>query len=146
MFNVDDAFGAQLAARPQFDGRIACSSHGALVRDAAAPFVRAHSIAYHALRARASSWNPALAQRMIETPLIGAFNVDNVLAVLAVLLGSNLPLARCVDALKEISAPRGRLETFCCPGHAHWWWWILRTRRMHCRRRWVCCAGTVPAD
>ena len=79
------------------------------------PFVRAHSIAYTATGTRfelESSFGAA----SVQTPLIGSFNVDNVLAVLAVLLGSNLPLARCVAALAGISAPSGRLETFAAPG------------------------------
>jgi UDP-N-acetylmuramoyl-L-alanyl-D-glutamate--2,6-diaminopimelate ligase len=53
---------------------------------------------------------------VVETPLIGSFNVDNVLAVLAVLLGSNLPLAKCVAALRGLAAPSGRFETFAAPG------------------------------
>jgi len=113
VFNVDDAFGAQLAARPQFDGRIACSSHSG--SSLAGPFVRAHSIEFTPTGTR-FELEATFGSASIETPLIGTFNVDNVLAVLAVLLGSNLPLARCADALKGIRAPSGRLETFHAPG------------------------------
>jgi UDP-N-acetylmuramoyl-L-alanyl-D-glutamate--2,6-diaminopimelate ligase len=53
---------------------------------------------------------------VVETPLIGSFNVDNVLAVMAVLLGSNVPVARCVAAMRHLAAPSGRLETFTAAG------------------------------
>jgi UDP-N-acetylmuramoyl-L-alanyl-D-glutamate--2,6-diaminopimelate ligase len=45
VFNVDDAFGAQLAARPQFAGRIACTSRDSRVAREAGRFVRAPTIA-----------------------------------------------------------------------------------------------------
>jgi UDP-N-acetylmuramoyl-L-alanyl-D-glutamate--2,6-diaminopimelate ligase len=113
VFNIDDSFGADLAARPQFSGRIACSS-----RSTAMPgdgrFLRAHSISYTDTGTR-FGLDSSFGSAEVETPLIGSFNVDNVLAVLAVLLGSNLPLARCLAALRGLAAPSGRLETFTAP-------------------------------
>ena len=107
VFNVDDAFGARLASRPAFAGRIACTRSTAA--DVAGPFVRAHHIRYHAAGthfALESSFGSA----EIATALLGGFNVDNVLAVLAVLLGSGVPLHRAVAALPALVAPPGRLE------------------------------------
>src|SRR5690606_17799280 len=48
----------------------------------------------------------------IQTPLLGEFNVDNLLAVLAVLLGSGISLPAAADAVRTLIAPPGRLETF----------------------------------
>jgi UDP-N-acetylmuramoyl-L-alanyl-D-glutamate--2,6-diaminopimelate ligase len=115
VFNIDDAFGAALAARSQFSARIACSSRHDTVVPRNGSFVRAHSISYSDNGTRFvldSSFGTAL----VETPLIGSFNVDNVLAVMAVLLGSNLPLAKCVAALRGLAAPSGRLEAFTAAG------------------------------
>jgi UDP-N-acetylmuramoyl-L-alanyl-D-glutamate--2,6-diaminopimelate ligase len=113
VFNVDDAFGAQLAARPAFAGRIACSRGAAA--EVTGSFVRAQRIRYHSAGthfALESSFGAA----EISTSLLGEFNVDNVLAVLAVLLGSGVPLARATAALPALLAPPGRLEVITAPG------------------------------
>ncbi|MEO8308844.1 MAG: UDP-N-acetylmuramoyl-L-alanyl-D-glutamate--2,6-diaminopimelate ligase [Pseudomonadota bacterium] len=122
VFNVDDSFGAALAARPQFSARITCSSRGhrsGVARhagvDLAGRFLRAHSIAYSVSGTR-FTLDSSFGNADVETPLIGSFNVDNVLAVMAVLLGSNLSLAKCVAAMRDLVAPSGRLETFTAPG------------------------------
>jgi UDP-N-acetylmuramoyl-L-alanyl-D-glutamate--2,6-diaminopimelate ligase len=113
VFNVDDAFGAQLASRPAFAERIACTR-----RAGAAPagrFVQAHDIRFDATGTRfalASSFGPA----QVATGLLGEFNVDNVLAVLAVLLGSGIGLPSAVAALRALTAPSGRLEVITRAG------------------------------
>jgi UDP-N-acetylmuramoyl-L-alanyl-D-glutamate--2,6-diaminopimelate ligase len=48
----------------------------------------------------------------LTVPLIGEFNVDNVLTVLAVLLAWNIPLAQAVTAIEKCRAPSGRMELF----------------------------------
>jgi UDP-N-acetylmuramoyl-L-alanyl-D-glutamate--2,6-diaminopimelate ligase len=115
VFNVDDEFGAQLAARQQFKGRIACTRGDRTAALTADRFVCAHSISYTATGTH-FGLESSFGSATVETPLIGSFNVDNVLAVLAVLLGSNLPLAKGVAALRGIAAPSGRLETFAVSG------------------------------
>ena len=114
VFNVDDAFGAALAARPQFAGRIACSQREAAV-PAQAPFLRARAIRFTATGTDfelVSSCGDA----HVSTALVGAFNVDNLLAVLAVLLGSGVSLSAAVAAVATLRAPAGRLEVFAQPG------------------------------
>lgn len=113
VFNVDDAFGAQLAARPAFADRIACT------RDAQATpsgrFLQARNIRFDAAGTSfvlASSFGAT----EVSTSLLGEFNVDNVLAVLAVLLGSGLDLQRAADALRTLTPPPGRLEVLTAAG------------------------------
>ncbi|HMA12742.1 MAG TPA: UDP-N-acetylmuramoyl-L-alanyl-D-glutamate--2,6-diaminopimelate ligase, partial [Steroidobacteraceae bacterium] len=112
VFNVDDAFGAQLAARPVFADRIACT------RTAAVPggrFLQARDIHFDAAGTRfalAGSFGSA----EVSTALLGEFNVDNVLAVMAVLLGSGVDLPRAVDALRALTPPSGRLEVIARAG------------------------------
>ena len=112
--NVDDAFGAQLAERPGFEGRIACT-HNDSARPPHGRFVRARTARFSRTGMRfdvESSFGSA----EVRTPLIGAFNVDNVLAVLAVLLGTGVPLPQAVTALGTLAAPGGRLESFAAAG------------------------------
>ena len=113
VFNVDDAFGAQLAARPVFADRIACTRSADVVP--AGRFVQAQAIRFDSAGTRfrlASSFGDA----EVATRLLGEFNVDNVLAVLAVLLGSGIELRRAVDALQALTPPSGRLEEFTAAG------------------------------
>jgi len=54
-----------------------------------------------------SSWGAG----QLHSQLIGAFNAENLLGVLAVLLGLDVPLAQAVAALEKCAAPPGRMET-----------------------------------
>jgi len=113
VFNVDDAFGAQLAARPAFAGCIACSSRatGASPRGR---HVQARDIHFDATGTR-FTLQSSFGTAQIASQLLGEFNVDNVLAVLAVLLGSGVQLSRVVAAVRALRAPSGRLEVFTRP-------------------------------
>jgi UDP-N-acetylmuramoyl-L-alanyl-D-glutamate--2,6-diaminopimelate ligase len=113
IINVDDSFGAQLAAQIS-PARLVITSQSA---------VAAVSSLRHAERVRAVRTTPESAGMAIDiesswgndrlsVPLIGAFNVDNVLTVLAVLLSWNIPLAQAIAALAQCRAPSGRLELF----------------------------------
>jgi UDP-N-acetylmuramoyl-L-alanyl-D-glutamate--2,6-diaminopimelate ligase len=113
VFNVDDAFGANMAAQPRFAARIACTSRGAV--PAGGAFLRAHGLQFTASGTQfelQSSFGAAT----VQTALVGAFNVDNLLAVLAVMLGSNISLSRAVATAGALQAPPGRLEVFAAPG------------------------------
>jgi UDP-N-acetylmuramoyl-L-alanyl-D-glutamate--2,6-diaminopimelate ligase len=55
-----------------------------------------------------SSWGPG----ELIVPLIGDFNVENVLTVLAVLLAWDIPMSKAIDALAACRAPSGRMEMF----------------------------------
>jgi len=116
VFNLDDAFGRALADRRQFAGRIVYSRAARGVTGSG-PYLNARDIEYgpHGTRFLLdSSWG----QVVIETPLLGEFNVDNVLAVLAVMLGSGIPPSDAAAAARELAAPPGRLESFTRDGAA----------------------------
>ena len=55
-----------------------------------------------------SSWGEA----RLDVPLIGDFNADNALTVLAVLLAWEVPLAAAAAALESCRAAPGRMEAF----------------------------------
>jgi len=46
----------------------------------------------------------------LRSGLVGAFNAQNLLGVLGVLLASDVPLARAVDVLGTLAAPPGRMQ------------------------------------
>jgi UDP-N-acetylmuramoyl-L-alanyl-D-glutamate--2,6-diaminopimelate ligase len=113
VFNVDDAFGAQLAARADFAGRVACSR----LSLPGAPFVFARDIHYGA-SGTSFTLESSFGNAQVATSLLGEFNVDNVLAVVAVLLGSGIAVDAAAAALAALRAPSGRLETFARAGGA----------------------------
>lgn len=49
---------------------------------------------------------------LVHTPIIGAFNLENVLAVLAVLLAMKVPLQLAIASLGKLKAITGRMEKF----------------------------------
>jgi UDP-N-acetylmuramoyl-L-alanyl-D-glutamate--2,6-diaminopimelate ligase len=116
VFNTDDAFGAALAARPEFAGRIACSR---VAKPAAGegPQVFARDLDFGAQGTR-FTLDTSFGAAPVQSRLLGEFNVDNLLAVLAVLLGSGVAPATAAAAVSAISAPPGRLETFAAEGRA----------------------------
>jgi UDP-N-acetylmuramoyl-L-alanyl-D-glutamate--2,6-diaminopimelate ligase len=109
VINADDAFGSKLAGFPS-SSRLVLTSRTSIV-PAGVEQVRA-------IRATAksagleidveSSWGNI----QLNVPLIGKFNVDNVLTVLAVLLAWDIPLAQAAAAIEKCRAPSGRMELF----------------------------------
>jgi UDP-N-acetylmuramoyl-L-alanyl-D-glutamate--2,6-diaminopimelate ligase len=112
VINVDDEFGAQLAGQLSAAQLVITTRGGA--RREPPPGARV----VRAVRVEAvisglhidveSSWGEA----RLNVPLIGEFNADNALTVLAVLLAWNIPLARAVAALESCRAAPGRMEAF----------------------------------
>jgi UDP-N-acetylmuramoyl-L-alanyl-D-glutamate--2,6-diaminopimelate ligase len=104
--NVDDPFGVELAERHGGgEGRLATVSRQGRA----------------SLRATAARATPRGLELDIEsewgsgpvaTRLVGDFNADNVLAVLALLLAWDVPFETARRAIGECTAPPGRMETF----------------------------------
>jgi len=110
--NVDDAFGRQLAIDPRGRGRLIVTSrnHHSHTR-AAAGFVRAMHVSLSTRGVELefdSSWGTGA----LTAPLVGDFNVDNLLTVIAVLLDWELELEQVIGVLSRVHAAPGRMETF----------------------------------
>jgi UDP-N-acetylmuramoyl-L-alanyl-D-glutamate--2,6-diaminopimelate ligase len=111
VINIDDPFGAQLAAATSQVPLIVTARNPASLVPAGARYVRA-------LRVRPdpggllievdSSWGAA----ELPVRLVGEFNADNALTVLAVLLAWEIPLKDAVRALSRSRAASGRMEMF----------------------------------
>jgi UDP-N-acetylmuramoyl-L-alanyl-D-glutamate--2,6-diaminopimelate ligase len=111
VINVDDAFGRQLALDARGRGRlvITCRGHQSRVRESQS-FVRAMRVGLSTSGIELefdSSWGTGA----LTCPLIGDFNVDNLLAVIAVLLDWDVPLDVVIRTLPRVHAAPGRMET-----------------------------------
>jgi UDP-N-acetylmuramoyl-L-alanyl-D-glutamate--2,6-diaminopimelate ligase len=112
VINVDDAFGRTLAADPRGRGRLVTTSRGHQSHGrSVAAFVRAMHVELSVQGIELefdSSWGTGA----VKCSLVGDFNVDNLLTVVAVLLDWGLGMDAAVKALARVKAPPGRMETF----------------------------------
>ncbi|HET9390720.1 MAG TPA: UDP-N-acetylmuramoyl-L-alanyl-D-glutamate--2,6-diaminopimelate ligase [Steroidobacteraceae bacterium] len=111
--NIDDPFGANLARRTS-PSRLVLTSRTTAPSAGSVPHA-AYVRAVGALPETAgltidieSSWGDT----QLQVSLVGEFNVENVLTVLAVLLAWKIPLAQACQALARCRAPSGRMELF----------------------------------
>ncbi len=108
--NVDDAFGAELARRfAGAPGRLIVTGRSPRSPAPQTIHVWARDVRLEPAGLRLaveSSWGAA----QLAVPLLGEFNVDNVLTVLGVLLSLDVPLDRAAAVLGECAAPPGRME------------------------------------
>jgi UDP-N-acetylmuramoyl-L-alanyl-D-glutamate--2,6-diaminopimelate ligase len=118
IINIEDAFGRELAARP-LAASIIVYGRDAIGEFATAHphvrFVRAQRVATQPLGLDIdidSSWG----QARLHSRLIGAFNVDNLLAVLSTLLAMGVAFDKAIAAVECASAPPGRMEMLTAPG------------------------------
>jgi UDP-N-acetylmuramoyl-L-alanyl-D-glutamate--2,6-diaminopimelate ligase len=155
VINIDDPFGAELArslkravrgagsSRPAAPARLIVTTRAAAVAPAGAQFVRATRVELQpeglTLEVESSFGSAELALR-----LVGEFNIDNALTVLAVLLAWEIPLPQAAAALARVRAASGRMEMFGGRGrsplaivdYAHTPDALanaLRAARLHCR-------------
>lgn len=117
VINVDDEFGANLAARQAGRSALWLVARGAHGAARAAQLARQHADVrvLHAAKIEATQRG----QRVqlagdsavdFEVPLIGEFNIENVLIALGVLEALGVQRAAAVQALTHIAAPPGRME------------------------------------
>jgi UDP-N-acetylmuramoyl-L-alanyl-D-glutamate--2,6-diaminopimelate ligase len=142
VINIDDPFGAALAARDS-PARLTVTTRAASFRPGASQYVRALRVTPDptglTIAVDSSFGSAELAVR-----LLGEFNVDNSLTVLAVLLAWGVPLGEAVRALGRSRPASGRMELFGGRGltplaivdYAHTPDALekaLRAARLHCR-------------
>jgi len=124
VINIDDPFGAALArsapqARPAPAGsrRLIVTTRTRVVPPPGSQFVRATRVRPQpeglSIEIESSFGRGELALR-----LVGEFNVDNALTVLAVLLAWDIPFTAALDALSRSRAASGRMEMFGGRGRA----------------------------
>src|SRR5580658_5385821 len=118
VINVDDPFGLELA-RDQLQAQLARGTPGArlfLTSQRPAEWIASGADYVCASAARVSPGGLDIdiesshGSARLTSSLIGNFNVDNLLTVLAVLLAWDVPLASACEALARCSAPPGRMQ------------------------------------
>ncbi|MBT2115635.1 UDP-N-acetylmuramoyl-L-alanyl-D-glutamate--2,6-diaminopimelate ligase [Dyella sp. LX-66] len=103
--NVDDAFGRELLGRtPEHVRKLRISAAGDLASD-----IRASNILTSAEGLRFDLHTP-WGTRALQTHLIGRFNVDNLLAVVAVLGALGESFERIVEAVSALHPVNGRMS------------------------------------
>ncbi len=109
IFNVDDALGLKLAE--EVSGKlpvIACSRKRAAI-EIGERFVQVsrYEIEPSGIHLELhTSWGDG----QLFVPLLGEFNIDNLLLVLAVMLGWDLPLDQCLTRLAKLRTIDGRMQ------------------------------------
>jgi UDP-N-acetylmuramoyl-L-alanyl-D-glutamate--2,6-diaminopimelate ligase len=142
VINIDDPFGAALAARAS-SARLIVTTRAAAFTPGAAQYVRALRVTPDPTGLTIAV-DSSFGQAELAVRLMGEFNVDNSLTVLAVLLAWGVPLADAVRALGRSRPASGRMEMFGGRGltplaivdYAHTPDALekaLRAARLHCR-------------
>jgi UDP-N-acetylmuramoyl-L-alanyl-D-glutamate--2,6-diaminopimelate ligase len=112
VINVDDAFGRQLAIDPRGRGRLVVTSRGHQSRVRSTDgFVRAMHVKL-STRGIELEFDSSWGTGALTSPLVGDFNVDNLLTVIAILLDWDLPMDEVLSVMARVQAAPGRMETF----------------------------------
>ncbi len=111
VINIDDPFGAALAARAT-----APTVTTAIAGEAAVSGREIATMSRGADVGTGFDLHSPWGARKVFVPLIGDFNVSNVLAVIAVLCVLEVDLDAVIAALAQAHAPPGRMQPFSSPG------------------------------
>lgn len=109
--NADDDFGATLLDRQNFANAIATTQRADFTPRTGQAWLQACDVELTASATR-FRLRSSFGEASVSTRLVGRFNVDNMLAVLAVLMGRGQKLADAVAAVASVEAPPGRLQSF----------------------------------
>jgi UDP-N-acetylmuramoyl-L-alanyl-D-glutamate--2,6-diaminopimelate ligase len=112
VINVRDTFGRDLVERldPSIE-KIVFTTHNEVWAERGTGWIRVSELRTTASGLTinvATSWGSGI----LRSKLVGEFNAENLLAVLGVLLGWNVPLQKALAALALCVAPPGRMESF----------------------------------
>ncbi len=111
VINVDDHFGRALADRVENRGiavtRFACNGGSKLANLLATD----HSVTAGGLSFTVRCARGVSGEARVESPILGAFNVSNLLAVVAVLRASGIPLDKAATIAGQLSPVPGRMQT-----------------------------------
>ncbi|WP_313573359.1 UDP-N-acetylmuramoyl-L-alanyl-D-glutamate--2,6-diaminopimelate ligase [Pseudescherichia sp.] len=111
--NADDEVGRRWLAN--LPDAVAVSMEGHINPDCHGRWLKAEAVSYHDSGATVrftSSWG----EGEIESRLMGAFNVSNLLLALATLLALDFPLSDLLKTASRLQPVCGRMEVFSAPG------------------------------
>ena len=105
VINLDDEFGRQLAAEPRESRLIGYS----LADASAYLYCQEASFGDHGVQARLLT---PQGEGLLRSPLLGRFNLSNLLAVVGTLLGLGYPLDEILSIMPRLQGPVGRMQRF----------------------------------
>lgn len=110
IYNGDDAFGLELLAQhPDHAQALVYSTNPHLAVNCPAIIAEAITPAHQGfIMTVQTPWGRA----QLRSPLLGRFNISNILAVLGVLGVLNVPLAASIAALEHLQPVSGRMQSF----------------------------------
>lgn len=109
LINIDDPFGAELAA--ELRGRVHVVCYGTKQNQLPLPTIMADNIHLNGKGITAKVISP-WGEGQLKTKLLGRFNVSNLLAVLGTLLILEVPFHTALDYLSALSTVPGRMHVF----------------------------------
>ena len=112
IINADDETGRRWLAK--LPDAIAVTMENNLLPDSHNRWLKATAVRYHdngATVSFSSSWGDG----ELESRLMGAFNVSNLLLALATLLALGYPLAQLIASARQLQPVCGRMEVFSAP-------------------------------
>ncbi|MEZ5498563.1 MAG: UDP-N-acetylmuramoyl-L-alanyl-D-glutamate--2,6-diaminopimelate ligase [Steroidobacteraceae bacterium] len=115
--NVDDAHGARLAAGRAADLALICTSRLGVDAPRGARELRGTALQLTP-NGIALEIGGSFGAAHLRSSLLGEFNADNLLTVLGVLIALDVPLARAVEYLAEVTPPPGRMQLLRSAGRA----------------------------
>lgn len=145
VINLDDSFGKQLAAELVPSVRLLSYS---LTDHSASVFVQHYEVQDDGVMAQVSTpWG----MLHLQIPLLGAFNLSNVLAAVSVALNWGVTLEQVQAAARTLCPVTGRMEVLQHPGYARAiidyahtpdaLEQTLKALKAHCRGRLICVFG-----
>ncbi len=111
VINADDAHGAVLLARADAGRAIATTRNPDFAAPQGCDWLQAVELSSEG-QGVTFTLRSSFGSAQVHTALLGDFNIDNLLAVLAVLLGSGVPVAQAAAAAASLQPPPGRLQRF----------------------------------
>ncbi|MBK1672545.1 UDP-N-acetylmuramoyl-L-alanyl-D-glutamate--2,6-diaminopimelate ligase [Ectothiorhodospira shaposhnikovii] len=148
VLNLDDPFGVMLAGR--VESHVGVLGYGLRVAPDGREQVLATNLEFHADGVRARVLTP-WGHGELESPWLGRFNLQNLLAVLAALLTMDVTLTDALERLRHGPSVPGRMERFRGPrgplvvvdyAHTHEALaQVLQALRVHCGGRLWCVFG-----
>lgn len=148
IINADDEVGGRWLS--QLPDAVAVAMNSPIDTSCHGRWLKAEPVDYHDSGATirfASSWGNGA----IESRLMGAFNVSNLLLALATLLTLDYPLSDLINTAGKLQPVCGRMEVFCAPGkptvvvdYAHTPDALekaLEAARLHCKGKLWCVFG-----
>ncbi len=151
VLNAGDAFGRRLAG--EVSSQVRVFAYGRAQDDSER--LSGHWLTAESVSATTSGirvqLNSSQGRASLNAALLGAFNVDNLLAALGALLGTGLSLEEALARLQAVSPVPGRMELFALPGQPavvvdyahtpHALASVLQALRPHCRGKLWCVFG-----